>query len=64
MRVRDRYHDPALNKTDWVAIRSRYRPLALAATTDEAFWELLDKMTRQIEKYAPRDADTKTWRYR
>jgi len=26
--------------------------------------ELLDKMTKQIEKYAPRGADTKTWRYR
>ena len=26
--------------------------------------ELLDKMTKQIDKYAPRGADTKTWRYR
>jgi putative esterase len=26
--------------------------------------ELLDKMTKQIEKYAPQGADTKTWRYR
>jgi hypothetical protein len=26
--------------------------------------ELLDKMTKQIDKYAPRGADTKSWRYR
>jgi hypothetical protein len=26
--------------------------------------ELLDKMTKQVEKYAPADADLKSWRYR
>jgi carboxyl-terminal processing protease len=46
--IRDRYHDPKLNGTDWVAVRSRYRPLALGAATDEAFWELLDKMTGEL----------------
>jgi len=46
--IRDRYHDPALNGTDWVAVRSRYRPLALAAKDDEAFWELLDKATGEL----------------
>src|SRR4029078_9434544 len=43
--IRDRYHDPALNGTDWVAVRSRYRPLALAAKDDEDFWELLHQAT-------------------
>jgi carboxyl-terminal processing protease len=52
--IRDRYYDPALHGADWVAVRSRYRPLALAANDDEAFWDLLDKMTGEL-----RDAHTR-----
>jgi carboxyl-terminal processing protease len=46
--INERYHDPRLNGTDWVAVRERYRPLALAAKTDEAFWDVLDKMTGEL----------------
>jgi len=52
--IRDRYHDPALNGTDWVAVGARYRPLAMAAKGDEAFWDVLDKMTGEL-----RDAHTR-----
>ena len=52
--INDRYHDPALNGTDWIAVGLRYRPLALAAADDEAFWDALDKMTGEL-----RDAHTR-----
>ena len=52
--INDRYHDPALNGTDWIAAGLRYRPLALAARDDEAFWDVLDKMTGEL-----RDAHTR-----
>ena len=46
--INERYHDPALNGVDWVAARGRYRPLALAAKDDEAFWDVLDRMTGEL----------------
>lgn len=52
--IAERYHDPSLNGTDWVAVGRRYRPLALAAKDDEAFWDVLDKMTGEL-----RDAHTR-----
>ena len=52
--INDHYHDPALNGTDWIAVGLRYRPLALAAADDEAFWDVLDKMTGEL-----RDAHTR-----
>jgi carboxyl-terminal processing protease len=46
--VNERYHDPALNGADWAGAGRRYRPLALAAKDDEAFWDILDKMTGEL----------------
>src|SRR5436190_2098437 len=46
--INERYHDPALNGVDWVAAAHRYRPLALAAKDDEAFWDVLDRMTGEL----------------
>ena len=46
--IHDRYHDPAWNGTDWDAVGARYRPLALAAPTDDAFWDVLDRMTGEL----------------
>jgi carboxyl-terminal processing protease len=46
--INERYHDAALNGADWVAAAHKYRPLALAAANDEAFWEVLDRMTGEL----------------
>jgi carboxyl-terminal processing protease len=43
-----RYHDPKFNGVDWRAVGSRYRPLALAAPDDDAFWDVLDRMTGEL----------------
>jgi carboxyl-terminal processing protease len=47
--INERYHDPAFNGVDWNAVGARYRPLALAAPTDEAFWDVLDRMTGELK---------------
>lgn len=47
--INERYHDAALNGVDWNAAGSRYRPLALAAQDDEAFWDILDRMTGELK---------------
>ena len=47
--INARYHDPALNGTNWIAVGAKYRPLALAAASDEAFWDVLDKMTGELK---------------
>ena len=52
--INDNYHDPKLNGVDWKAMGARYRPLALAAKDDEAFWDTLDRMTGEL-----RDAHTR-----
>jgi len=52
--VNERYYDPAMNGTDWAAARSRWAPRALAAGSDDAFWDLLDRMTGEL-----RDAHTR-----
>lgn len=43
-----RYYDPKMNGVNWQAMRERYRPVALAAATDEAFWDVLDRMTGEL----------------
>lgn len=47
--IDDRYHDARFNGTDWRAAGMRYRPLALAAGDDEAFWDVLDRMTGELK---------------
>ena len=52
--IDERYHDAKLNGVDWKAVGARYRPLALSAKDDEAFWDTLDRMTGEL-----RDAHTR-----
>jgi carboxyl-terminal processing protease len=47
--INERYHDATLNGTDWNAVGMRYRPVALAAPNDDAFWEVLDRMTGELK---------------
>src|SRR5258708_21550305 len=43
------YYDPALNGVDWKAVRERYRPLAVAATNDDEYWDVLDRMAGELK---------------
>lgn len=52
--IDQRYYDPKLNGVDWKAIRGRYLPLAMQAKDDDAFWDVLDRMTGEL-----RDAHTR-----
>ena len=47
--IHERYHDPSLNGVDWKAVGERYRPIAMHAPDDEAFWDLLDRMTGELK---------------
>lgn len=42
--IDQRWLDPAMKGVDWKAAGERYRPRALAAADDEAFWRELDLM--------------------
>ena len=52
--INEHYYNEKLNGVDWNAVGERYRPLALAAKDDEAFWDTLDRMTGEL-----RDAHTR-----
>ena len=47
--INEHYYDPKLNGVDWNAARERYRPMALAAPDDDAFWDTLDRMTGELK---------------
>jgi carboxyl-terminal processing protease len=47
--IEERYYDPAFNGTDWNAVASTYRPLAMKALDDQAFWDVLDRMTGELK---------------
>ncbi|HUQ27856.1 MAG TPA: S41 family peptidase, partial [Usitatibacter sp.] len=47
--INEKYYDPNLNGVDWNAVGMRYRTLALAAKDDEAFWDVLDRMTGELK---------------
>ncbi|HWH39693.1 MAG TPA: S41 family peptidase [Usitatibacter sp.] len=46
--INEHYHDANLNGVDWRAVRERYHPLAMAAPGDDAFWDVLDRMTGEL----------------
>ena len=46
--VNERYYDAALNGVDWSAARAKYAPRLKTAANDDAYWELLDKMTGEL----------------
>ena len=63
--IERRYHDPAFNGIDWKAVGERYRPLALAAKDDAAFWDVLDRMTGELRDShtrveTPRDVELRS----
>ncbi len=47
--INDNYYNAKLNGVDWGAVGERYRPLALAARDDEAFWDALDRMAGELK---------------
>lgn len=47
--VNERYYDPTFHGVDWSAAGKRFHPLALAASDDEDFWDVLDKMTGELK---------------
>ena len=47
--IDEHYYDPTFNGVDWSAVGMRYRPLALAARDDDAFWDVLDKMAGELK---------------
>lgn len=47
--INDHYYDASLNGVNWGAVRERYRPLALAASDDDTFWDTLDRMTGELK---------------
>jgi carboxyl-terminal processing protease len=47
--IKERYYDASFNGVDWNAVGQRYRPLALGAANDEAFWNVLDKMAGELK---------------
>ena len=46
--VNERYYRADLNGVDWRAARDIWQPQALAAATDDQFWERLDQMTGEL----------------
>jgi len=46
--IEQRYRDASFNGIDWNAVGKRYRPRALAAADDDAFWDVLDRMTGEL----------------
>jgi carboxyl-terminal processing protease len=47
--IRDRYYDANLNGVDWAAAGARFRPQALEAKDDDAFWDALDRLTGELK---------------
>ena len=46
--VNERYYRADLNGVDWRAARAKWQPQALAAATDDQFWERLDQMAGEL----------------
>ena len=46
--ISERYYRADLNGVDWRAARSKWQSQALAAATDEQFWERLDQMAGEL----------------
>ena len=46
--VRDQHYDSRLGGLDWIAVRGRYEPVALAAPSDEAFYRTLNDMIGEL----------------
>ncbi|MES2295766.1 MAG: S41 family peptidase [Pseudomonadota bacterium] len=62
-RIKDNYVDPALRGVDWQGVGARYRPLAMAAAGDDAFWHTLDNMTGELGDSHTRVMSSKQYGY-
>lgn len=62
-RVKDGYVDPTLRGVDWQAMGQHYRPLALAAPSDEVFWDTLDRLTGELGDAHTRVASPRQYAY-
>lgn len=58
--VNDHYYRADLNGVDWRAARDKWQPQALAATSDDEFWERLDQMTGELADSHTRVESPKT----
>ena len=47
--IKERYYQPDYNGVDWDAVGRTYKPLAMKALDDEAFWDVLDRMTGELK---------------
>jgi carboxyl-terminal processing protease len=48
--VRDTHWDPTLGGVNWLAVRKKYLPRALAARTDGDFWIVLQQMVEELKQ--------------
>lgn len=46
--LRDRFYDPNFHGQDWNALRQKYEPMALSASTDQDFRMLVNEMLGQV----------------
>lgn len=46
--INDQYIDPNFNGLNWAQVRAETRPRALAAPTDESYYEILRRMVQQL----------------
>ncbi len=47
--VNEKYYDPLLHGVDWRAARARHEPGIMAAVSDDAYWDALDRMTGELK---------------
>lgn len=52
--INEHYYDARFNGVDWNAAKAKWAPQLALATSDDQYWELLDKMTGEL-----RDAHTR-----
>ena len=47
--VNEKYYDPALNGVDWQAAKLRHHDRILNASSDDEYWDALDRMTGELK---------------
>jgi C-terminal processing protease CtpA/Prc len=62
--IADLYYDPAFNGVDWNEVRKKYEPLAAAARSDAAFYDLMKHMVEELHDAHTRFSTPSEWEYR
>ena len=62
--IADLYYDPAFNGVDWNELRKKYEPLAAAAQSDAAFYDLVKHMVEELHDAHTRFSTPAEWEYR